>query len=153
MALKSADHIQKILDLINVGTWATDAIWDSHKDDLDYRYVDLPDRSYRSGGFIVVEQGRKGLEPTGEKLYADEADFWAKALKHWPRPPFKKSHWTREYRRKDGDAIVRKFTIFAYHIFAVTREVNGVITEVKFYNRKGYSALGHQEYLIHEWTI
>jgi len=143
MTLKSADHVAAILELINAdgATWATDAIWARHKDDTDYKEVALPDRSYRQGGFIVVEQGRKDYVSTGVKLHADEAAFWAytkKHYSHWPRPPFKKSAWTRDYRRKSGDVIIRRFDLFAHYIHAITNEVDGKITVIEFFAKRNW---------------
>src|SRR2546430_1067709 len=139
MPLKSADHIEAILALINAGTWATDAIWAYHKDDEDYDEVSLPDRSYRTnGGVLCIEQGRKDGVTNGKKLYADEATFWKEAPRHWPSLPFRKSHWTRDFRRKSGDAIERRFDLFVHPIFAMTREVNDEIVSIKFHCRGGW---------------
>lgn len=155
MALKSADHVQAILALINADPkWATDFIWQYNKDDEDAKYVDLPDRSYRSpGGFLVIEQGRRSIVSTGEKLYKDEADFWKKMMSHWPRPPFKKSHWTRDYRKKEGAAIVRRFDMFAHTIFAITREENDQIVSIEFFGTMQWDGQGRPEVKLHEWTI
>lgn len=159
MALKSADHVQAILALINTGTWMSDAVWAYHKDDEDYDEVPLPDRVSRtSGGFVMIEQGRKDWRPNGKKLYANEADFWKQALSHWPRPgKVKKSHWTRDYRRKvgyGGDVIERRFDLFAHPIHAITREVDDEIISIQFYCRQPAQP-GQQwtDALIHQWSV
>lgn len=156
MALKSADHIEAILALINVGTWASDHIWAYHKGDQDYDEVPRP-ASVRNmgGGLIAITAAGTQLVPNGKPMYASEADFWKKALTHWPRPgKIRKSHWTREYRRKVGTELVRKFDLFVQPIYALTYEENNEITKIQFYGRNLHlpSPARDIDTLLHEWT-
>ena len=110
MELKSADHIELILKIINTGTWAQDAIWENNKDDGDYVSVPLPDISYRSDGFLIIEQGRTELRSTGVKLYSNQEEMWQhfrKEFGHWPQFPLKKKDWKRLSRRKEANYLVR----------------------------------------------
>ncbi len=143
--LKSADHIEKILEIINVGTWAQDAIWNKHKDEEDYIEVPLSDRAYKSRGVIIIEQGRSRFQSTGKKLYATEADFWKGMIRHWPRFPLKKSNWKRTSRKKDGEYLVRNYELFVHRITAVTFEKNNVIEKIDFYTEGS-------NILIHSWS-
>lgn len=153
-ALKSADHIAAILALINAGAWASDAIWDKHKDSQEYDEVALPDRATNMrNGMVMIERGRKEYVPNGKKLYADEADFWKTAPRHWPRMPFKATQWKRDYRQKDGEHIERKFILSIHRIYAVTREKDGVIDSIQFFaeTRVDPTTRIMAHALIHEW--
>lgn len=141
--LKSADHVEAIIALVAEDRTVQDFVWDQHRNDEDYDEVRLPDRaSSLGGGMVMIEQGRKDWVPNGKLLYQTEADFWAhvaKHFKHWPKLPLtRKSNWTREYRKKVGDAIERRFDLFVYPIYAITREQEGRITSIEIHGEMGF---------------
>lgn len=158
MELKSADHIELILKIINTGTWAQDAIWENNKDDGDYVSVPLPDISYRSDGFLIIEQGRTELRSTGVKLYSNQEEMWQhfrKEFGHWPQFPLKKKDWKRLSRRKEANYLVRTFELFAHNIYATTYEKDREIENIKFYIRRGWDDVNdvrRDDLLIHSWS-
>ena len=86
-------------------------------------------------------------------MYESKEDYFkkTKGIRHWPRYPFKKSHFTRDWRRKDGDAIMRKFDMFITPVYAITRELNNEIVSVFFYRTRDDNVNLEEPVLFREW--
>lgn len=136
MALKSADHVKVINDILSADSWLADHAWtDFYSTIEDVKEVILPNRVRQTaGGFAVIEVASRDYVKTGRMLYPTRAG-WDKEKQY--HGPFAKSRFRRNSKKKINGYDVRDFSTPYLFVNALTYEKDGVIEKVEFYAYKG----------------
>jgi hypothetical protein len=136
MKLKTADHINIIIQILSAGSWLLDRGWAAAKGSMEYDEITLPDRATRtSGGFIMVEVAPKSYVESDRPMWKDRADWEKSRDGKRLTPPLAKSWFKRQGRKKSGSEIVRTFSTPASDILVKTYEANDTIVRIEIIQR------------------